>query len=451
MKKRLFLTSLVVLLLFTATTVTAQNFSMDLDIGVDYNMLDGADVVGVSINPDIAVGNFGFGMSAIIRYSVTESRIISEDWIPDFTGDTNIWEKTQTAAALYIPLFRYVRYGYKGDPLYAKIGDLDNVTIGTGIFVDAYSNTELQPDLRIAGLEVDVDGELIGFPYIGFESFTNDLANFDIIGGRAYIRPLAFVEFPLLHNLQFGGSMIVDRDPDIHAELGDFTATPDMVQMYGADVMMPILNMGLLSLTAYGDYAFQQIPDQEMSSAIRAGAKGKILGFVTYGADITMPQTDAVGYIPSYFNEDYDLDRSVSYESEGITSGNTYLNANAGFELLNEMLVFNLNILGELESSGSALSITDPEMKASFSLGQGVIPFGYFDLAYEKRNLNGDSLDLFFDGVLNPTIDSTIAVNATVVYNMIELQIGGSFDFDDTGEMTPNITIGGDLQLPWFN
>ncbi len=439
---------MVTLLLFTATTVTAENFSMDFDIGVDYNLSEGADVVGVSLNPDISVGNFGFGMSAIIRYSLGESRILTEDWIPDFTGDSTFAEKAQTAAALYLPLFRYVRYGYKGQPLYAKIGDLDNVTLGTGIFIDAYSNTELQPDLRIAGLEVDVDGELIGFPYIGFESFTNDLTNFDILGGRAYIRPLAFVEFPMLHNLQFGGSMAVDRDPALHAEVGDFTVAPDMVQMYGADVMMPILNMGLLSLTAYGDYAFQQIPDQELSSAIRAGAKGKILGFVTYGADVTLPQTE--GFIPSYFSEEYDLNRAVSYESDGIPTDNTFLNANAGFELLDEMLVFNLNITGKLETNAGAIQILSPEMKASFSLGEGVIPFGYFDLAYEKRALNGDSLDLFLDGVLNPTTNATIGVNATVMYSMLKTTIGGSFDFDENSEMTSNITIAGNLELPWF-
>ncbi len=60
--------------------------------------------------------------------------------------------------------------------------------------------------------------------------------------------------------------------------------------MYGADIMMPVLDMGLFGLTLYGDLAFQQ-KDETPVKAYRTGLMGDIVGFIRYRADVTFPES----------------------------------------------------------------------------------------------------------------------------------------------------------------
>ncbi len=173
MKKQIGFALAVLLLLMPLSTAAANDF--DLNIGFQYNLVNDegepiANTIGVNIKPDISIGNFGIGLIGSFRFSFGGDAgftFIAEDWIPDFTDDENLIDKAQTVASTYLPLIRYVRYGFKGDPLYARFGELDSVTVGTGIFVNRYTNTALQPDLRLMGAQFDIDGELFGFPYIG--------------------------------------------------------------------------------------------------------------------------------------------------------------------------------------------------------------------------------------------------------------------------------------------
>lgn len=88
--------------------------------------------------------------------------------------------------------------------------------------------------------------------------------------------------------------------------------------MYGADIMMPVLDMGLFGLTLYGDLAFQQ-KDETPVKAYRTGLMGDIVGFIRYRADVTFPES---GYQPDYFSKKYDLDRyqPMRTASQSITS-----------------------------------------------------------------------------------------------------------------------------------
>ncbi len=438
MKKRYILLGMAVMLLFSTTALTAAD-GFDFDIGIDYNMMDSANLIGISLNADIPLGKMGIGVKGTLRYDLANTRIMTEEWIPDFTEDDTILEKVQTAAALYLPVIRYVRYGWKGEPLYAQVGELEEVSLGTGIFVDEYQNTALQPTQKLTGALLDIDGELFGFPYIGIESFTSDVALLDIIGGRVYVKPFASMDFYMLHDFQVGGSMVVDRDPAAHDDPDTpvFTEAPEMVQMYGADLLMPILPFSFFTLDAFADYAFQdRIGLAEPASIMRAGLKGDIISLINYGAALTIPQT--AGFVPSYFNDGYDLDRYTPYsttETPGIATGNKYLNANAGFDLMDEKIIVDVSIDGELQVDSGSYTINNPDVSAYFKFGEGIIPYGFFDATYTKH-IDGNTLDAVLDGVLDPGKSSVIDISATVNYSIIQTSVSGSITFDETGDYT---------------
>ncbi|MCF7940557.1 MAG: hypothetical protein K9M84_03010 [Spirochaetia bacterium] len=450
MKKQIGLALAVMLLLMPLSTAAANDF--DLNIGFQYNLVNDegepiANTIGVNIKPDISIGNFGIGLIGSFRFSFGGDAgftFIAEDWIPDFTDDENLIDKAQTVASTYLPLIRYVRYGFKGDPLYARFGELDSVTVGTGIFVNRYTNTALQPDIRLMGAQFDIDGELFGFPYIGFETFISDLSAYNLMAGRVYTRPLAFISFPLLHDIQVGASYATDLDPDAYGHFTDAAATaPDQVLMYGADIMMPVLDMGLFGLTLYGDLAFQQ-KDETPVKAYRTGLMGDIVGFIRYRADVTFPES---GYQPDYFSKKYDLDRYQPYENS-IAVDNLYLFANLGFDLFDENLVLDVSIMGDLDPTAG--TIDTPSMEAYMKLGEDLLPFFYFDATYTRNELDGSSLDTFLDGVLNPMQDSVINANVTVKYSIIETSFGYTIAFDENGDMsTSGFSLAGDIALPF--
>src|SRR5450432_516315 len=63
----------------------------------------------------------------------------------------------------------YIRIGHPGEDLYARIGGLNNVTLGHGTIVDNYSNNSSYDDRRV-GLIGRMDMGLFGG-----EAFTSDL------------------------------------------------------------------------------------------------------------------------------------------------------------------------------------------------------------------------------------------------------------------------------------
>lgn len=449
MKKKQML-CICILLLISPLALFAQT-DFDLDIGFSYDQSsedDSSNTLGISLMPDIAFGNFGIGLEGLIRFDIAGDdgfSFIEEDWIPQFEEDASVVDKIQETASLYLPLIRYIRYGFKGDPLYGRIGELDDVTIGTGMFVTGYTNTALQPDTRIMGAELDIDGDLFGFPFVGFESFMSDLTRYNLFSARLYTRPFSFTSLPIISSIQFGGSYAADIDPDAYETFGMDTV-PEEISMYGLDMMLPLLDIGLFDLTLYGDLAFQDAVEETTAKAYRAGMRGSMAGFIRYKFDITAPEGS---YVPDYFSASYDEDRSVSYTSP-IEEGNLYAHANAGFDLFNSNLALDLHIKGEVVTN-ETISIAEPSMEAYFRLGEGLLPFFYFDAVYVRNNITGDSLQTFIDDITTPLVDSEISADVTVVYSFIKTTFGYTISYDTDGNRTSSeFNIAGLLELPFF-
>jgi hypothetical protein len=350
----------------------------------------------IGLTPDLAIGKLGFGLDLTLNYRFTggednnDFEIRREDWIPD--ENTNFLE-------LYLPRIRYVRWGVKGDPLFIKFGSFDDGTLGNGFIMGNYANTQRLPERRIFGMGLDMDGVLFNFPYVGIETFAGNLAAFDVIGGRVFVRPLVGTSIPIIRNLQIGGSLVVDRDPFYFAQkdLGDEAATviagllpsgvtqeEASVLVYGGDFRLPILSTGIISLAGFGDFVMQR---SNMGGMLGVG--GRLFGIMTYGAQLRML---GANFIPVYFDGAYDLFRPFKYAVYAGVPGYTtdpYTGwfASAGFSLLDDQLVFSANVDGPFRGAASDDLFKLPHLLATFRLEEGILGGFSFDASYDKRGI----------------------------------------------------------------
>ena len=138
----------------------------------------------IALRPEVKFGKLGVALDIAI-YMDDQGNIRKDEW--DEFSD-------------YLDKFYYVRWAQQGDPFFAKLGAMDNVTLGYGILMSGYSNTTEYPQVRKVGVHT---GMKIGS--LGWEAFVaNAKEMVGLVGGRVTYQPLK--KIPVV----FGGSMVMD-------------------------------------------------------------------------------------------------------------------------------------------------------------------------------------------------------------------------------------------------
>lgn len=376
----------------------APQFGFDFALGVisfqDSETGEAVTYQQVAFQPDLQLGPFGVGLNLELNYRFTggdgsEFEIREEDWIP--SGNLTILD-------LYLPKINYARYGTKGEPIFMQFGTIPSATLGNGFIVDRYTNGLFRPQRRVFGGVIDLDGPLFGVPYAGFESLVGNMAAWDVLAGRVYVRPFAGTTLPVLPALQVGTTVAADRDPWYHVRrnpapdnpyLSDDPPSekPDQAALvWGADLRLPVIASPVFDMTVFAD-----LIRQNGGTGGMAGASGRVLQFILYGAQARFLQDNVV---PSYFDFTYDRRRAERYR---IWSGEEQLTGGAGwsgelgFALPSDLLVFRARLEGPF-SPGSTSGY--PEVRGTVSLAEGAVP-GFAGLSadayYEKFNLESIS------------------------------------------------------------
>jgi len=145
---------------------------------------------------------------------------------------------------------KYIEYGQQRDPIYFKVGNLDDITIGHGLIMRDFANDADFPSLRRIGVNADLD-----FGGFGFEAMVNDLTDPEVFGGRTYIRPIPGFKLAL------GFSTILDinpardfLDPFTGAVGPDPAGNPVFIDP-GVDLDLPFIEGDAFSLAAFADGA----------------------------------------------------------------------------------------------------------------------------------------------------------------------------------------------------
>ena len=336
----------------------------------------------LNLSPEFGWGKFAMGLSLTLNYRFTggdsgdEFEVREEDWeVGDF----------EEFLEVYLPKFSYVRYGQKGDPLYVKMGSLEDISLGNGFIVGNYSNTLYLPETRVFGMSFDLDGTLFSFPYLGMETFVANLARFDLMAARIYARPWAESSLPILNGLQLGATVAADTDPayfaDRDANYPDALLPPSdsSVVIYGMDVRLPLVQGDIFNLSMFGDGVAQK----EGSGAM-VGAGGRLAHFITYGAQVRFLQDQ---FIPSYFGASYDLYRPLQYfiyDGKVSKNGGIGWFGSLGVSVLQDKFSFTTQAEGPMgEIEGNYFT-----WRAILVVKEGIIPGFFFDALYEKQYMD---------------------------------------------------------------
>jgi hypothetical protein len=179
-----------------------------------------------TIEPELAFGKLGFGLRLPLLYNPDSRQIRRTDW---------------NSSRDYARLIRYLRWGVKRDPLYARIGELTNTQLGHG-FVVYYYNNNVDLDYPKRGLQFDLD-----FKRFGFETLISNLGRQELYGGRGYVRPLQFLASPppIVRNLALGATFITDRDARLSEPLN----------IVGLDIEQPLLHVDPADVYLYLDWS----------------------------------------------------------------------------------------------------------------------------------------------------------------------------------------------------
>lgn len=197
--------------------------------GVGFAKIDDETFFSINFRPELALGKFGIGLNVNLLFNTETGEIRSEDWDESYD---------------YFRLIRYLRYGHKNDPVYARVGTLDAARLGHGSIINYYTN-EASYDERKIGLAFDID-----FGKFGFESVASNLGRAELIGGRVFYRPLrGLVDIPIIKNFAVGGTFARDFNPDA------YSGSDDGVSVFGLDAELPILRTKMAYSTLYYDWA----------------------------------------------------------------------------------------------------------------------------------------------------------------------------------------------------
>lgn len=346
--------------------------SGELAGGLGLSWFDGEPYYLLNISPEIAFGKIGVGFDINLRIGVNSGKIRKEDWNEPYD---------------FLRAIRYVRYGLKGDPFYARLGALDYARLGHGTIVYYYKNNASYDDRKV-GLEFDVD-----FGKFGFESIVSDLKKVGVFGVRGYVRPLKFTPaggIPIIGSIELGATYATDLDKNATARYDTVRKTivndlkrPDVI---GLDIGLPILRLKIFSWDLYFDY----IKFLNYGSGIAYGSNFEFrgLGVLNIGAKIER-RNFGDKFLPSYFNYFYEIER---FNMKDTTSKLQTLQLQKATAGTYGELIF--SILGQVQIIGSYQQLDAvPEsgtLHLDLKLPQA-LPTIVINAGYDRRNIKNFS------------------------------------------------------------
>jgi len=219
----------------------------------------------------------------------TDHVLLGLDLVFHFDEDTKLDTDDWNDFGDIIDKLDYLYFNTMKDPVFLRLGQLSNVTFGSGFIVNHYSNMITYPlKEKKVGLDLGIkspwDDKL--------EFFTNDLDAARIFGLRASIVPLDFVEV--------GFNYVLDKDPLRNNN------SPESLHFFALDVSSPLVKRKRSAFYIYENLA--KILDHGLGFS--SGIKWE-LPFGDFKGEYRFYDAN---FTPSYFNEYYDLDSAVKYQ-----------------------------------------------------------------------------------------------------------------------------------------
>jgi hypothetical protein len=245
-----------------------------------------------------------FGVSPTLRFRVRD----------DAPTDSGVLRKEDyNRPEQFAGILSFVEYGDSSEVVQARLGRLGSVELGHATIVAGYHNV-----VSVDRHQVGAEGQL-HTAYGGAQLFVDHLLQPEVLGGRSYIRPWAFIDKDSwFHRLAIGVSTVADiRAPlRLRGDRGANSDAPfvepvadqtDTTVFTGLDVEIAAVETQTIRFTGYSDTNLH----------IGQGA-GWHLGGLTQlllRPDLSVSgrleyRFFGGGYLPDYFGPLYEIDRS---------------------------------------------------------------------------------------------------------------------------------------------
>ncbi len=283
--KKFIAVSFVLSLCLVAQGIDTTQTPFNMGGGLGISSMNGTIWGSFELQPEFGFGPVGIGMKLDFRVS-QRGKFRTEDWnsLEDWVGK-----------------IRYLRLGRKRSPFYARVGVLNQLTLGYGFIMDNYTNN-IDENTRIVGLEFRSDLKKAGFDLIDSHLASPTKR---IIGFRPYIRPIKFIaNVPILSNFDVGLEFIRD---------GRVDTINNHIEFLGIDAGLPILNTSFISFGPYYSLAHAISYGDGSGYGVRADIN-LIMNILHISAKLERRKISGE-FIPSYFNPLYEAKKEDYFQT----------------------------------------------------------------------------------------------------------------------------------------
>lgn len=225
------------------------------DGGLTVTQIDDQWYAGMTLNPELNLGKVGVGLNIPILYGLDDKSIRTE-----------IFEDGVGVARL----ITYLRLGVqKTDPIYFKVGQLNNTMIGFGGLVNNYTNSTsfekrkvgIHYDFNVKGL-VGIDGLYSDFNF----------SSLNLLAVRPYIRPMAWSSIPIVKTFEIGTTFMKDNDQtkltSTDSTFTTYGLTSEGIGAFGLDAGLTLLRVPFIQIDLFATYSKLNVQSDSLDQII---------------------------------------------------------------------------------------------------------------------------------------------------------------------------------------
>lgn len=385
----------------------------------------------LSYMPDFSIGRFTFQFDVKIKGAYeTEPFGVSldfSDWkAPARSEGQSLDEYTVDVLKHYSRFIRTIQYGERYDSLYLRFGKLLGITLGDGALVNGYFDHSVAIRSTRPGLELMLDGRLLGIPNAGFQFITNDVFKPTLTAWRLFSRPLSeYPEYEAIADLQIGLSFA--QSPKILDEQQRQLLGRKLIAM---DVSLPVVSWGWFNMDFFTDILIQtpEIGESKPAFGYRYGLWGHTKSFFIFNTSVTVPTFGK--YYAEYFSSNFEKRTAQDLEKLVIELGTSRLDAMLGLNFVREGVYLRAKMISNYTSG----DYHDYRFIANARIDKRLFNIVSLDLSYEKLYPTTTG-ERFFEG-LRTLNNVTLSATAVVKVKPYSFDLGLSILYDEQAQVT---------------
>ena len=385
----------------------------------------------LSYMPDFSIGKLAFQLDVKIKGSyATDPFGLSldfSDWkAPDRLENQSLDAYAVIALKHYSRFIRTIQYGERYDSLYIRFGKLLGITLGDGALLNGYFDRGVSVRSSRPGLEVMLDGTLLGIPDAGFQFITNDVFKPTLTAWRLFSRPLnEYPEYETISNVQIGLSFA--QSPKL-LDLEDRQLLGR--KLIALDLSIPIITWSWFNVDFFTDLLAQS-PDNGSSKpafAYRYGLWGHTKSFFVFNTSVTVPTFGH--YYTDYFASDFENRTAQDLQNLILELGTSRLDGMFGLNFVRD----GVYLRAKMTSNYTSGSYHDYRFLANARIDKRLFNIVSLDLSYEKLYPTSTG-ERFFEG-LQTLRNVILSASAVVKVKPYSFDLGLSILFDDQAQAT---------------